>query len=80
MCFAEREEKGVPGDSGEGREGAGADDGQFGAWNVESYSVGGGTESVGKGVELKAVGQVGRSTVVDAVNIAKGSDLLWDSF
>ena len=37
-------------------------------------SVGSGTESAGRGGELKAVGQVGRSRVADAL-IAKGSDI-----
>ena len=32
----ERGGKGVPGDSGEGREGARANGGQFGAWDSES--------------------------------------------
>ena len=56
----QREGKGVPRDSGEGREGARADGGQLSAWNSESWSLGGGTESAGRGVELKAVGQVDR--------------------
>ena len=34
--FAQREGKGVSGDSGGGREGARADSGQFGARNLES--------------------------------------------
>ena len=36
------------------------------------------TESAGRGVELKAVGQVGSSRAVDAL-IAKGSDLVLNS-
>ena len=46
-----------------------------GIWKV---SVGGWTESVGRGVELKAVGQVGGSRVVDAL-IAEGSNLVLNS-
>ena len=56
VFLGERERReGVPGDSGEGREGARADGGEFGAWNSESLNVGGGTESSGRGVVMKAV-------------------------
>ena len=72
------EGKGVPGDSSERREGARANGGQFGVWNSESQSVGGGTESAGRGVELKAVGQVGGSRVMDPL-IAEGSNLVLNS-
>ena len=37
------------------------------SWNSDNWSVGGGTESAGRGVELKVVRQVGGRRVVDAL-------------
>ena len=73
-----REGKGVARDSGEGRECARADGGQFGARNSESWSIRGGTESAGRGVELKAVGQVGGSRVAKLLLSLTVGLVLWE--
>jgi hypothetical protein len=67
--------QGVPDRWSVGREGAGAEGGEFAARDVQAERVRGGSKRARRSVEVERVGEVDGSRVVDRL-VAEGQDLV----